>query len=150
MLEIVSFESVDDRTRAETLASGVKIDGIWGEIVEIVHRYIIAWVLVYVLCYMLVCLVIVKLTHSNKTSTISPIYLTRGGVVGKTSGSLRYVGIDGYFWTLSAYENSLFAFTIYFSNLAVNSSNNYNRWNGFTVQTSSQERRLMLSNQNLY
>lgn len=80
----------------------------------------------------------------------SSIYLTRGGVVGKTSGSLRYVGIDGYFWTLSAYENSLFAFTIYFSNLAVNSSNNYNRWNGFTVQTSSQERRLMLSNQNLY
>ena len=64
-----------------------------------------------------------------------PIYLTRGGHVGMTTGSLRSAGYDGYYWGVSAYQSELYAYGLYFNSTNVLPSSSDTRWLGFTVQT---------------
>ena len=64
----------------------------------------------------------------------SPIYLTRGGYVAMTTGSLRYAGVDSLYWASTAYPSELSAYYLDFYSANVIPSNNDVRWAGFTVQ----------------
>ena len=70
----------------------------------------------------------------NQNISESPIYLTRGGYVNITTGSLRGAGLSGYYWASTAYPSELYAYYLDFNSTNVFPSNNYNRWNGFTVR----------------
>ena len=70
----------------------------------------------------------------NQNISESPIYLTRGGNVNMTTGSLRNAGNNGNYWASTAYQSELYAYNLNFNSANVNPSNNNNRWNGFTVR----------------
>ena len=65
-----------------------------------------------------------------------PIYLTRGGYVSMTTGSLRYAGVDSLYWASTAYPSELSAYYLDFYSANVIPSNNDVRWSGFTVHAS--------------
>ena len=50
-------------------------------------------------------------------------------------GSLRDAGANGYYWGVSAYQSTLYAYTVYFTSALVYPSGNLDRWYGFTVQS---------------
>ena len=71
-----------------------------------------------------------------ENSPNSSIYLTRGGAVTMTTGSLRRAGSDGYYWGVSADQSELYAYFLNFNSANVVPSNNNARWSGFTVHAS--------------
>ncbi len=71
-----------------------------------------------------------------ENSPNSSIYLTRGGAVTMTTGSLRRAGSDGYYWGVSADPSTLYAYFLNFNSANVVPSNNNARWSGFTVHAS--------------
>ncbi len=58
----------------------------------------------------------------------------RGGYVAMTTGALRYTGLVGYYWGLSAYPSELYAYALNFDNADVDPSGISDRWYGFAVQ----------------
>ena len=70
----------------------------------------------------------------NQNISESPIYLTRGGYVNMTTGSLRNAGGNGDYWGVSAYQSELYAYVLDFSSATVVPSDYGTRWDGFTVR----------------
>ncbi len=67
-------------------------------------------------------------------TSISPIYLTRGGYLHSAFGSLRGMSFNGYYWTYIAYSSELYAYNAYFNSIDISPSSNNHRWFGFAVQ----------------
>lgn len=77
--------------------------------------------------------------HTNQSlkqanTTISHIYLTRGGNIYMTTGSLRYADDAGAYWSSTIYPSGLYAYRLGFNNTTVNPSYNSDRWYGFTAR----------------
>ena len=70
----------------------------------------------------------------NQNISESPIYLTRGGYVNITTGSLRGAGYGGYYWASTAYPSELYAYNLHFNSTNVFPSHYDHRWVGFTVR----------------
>ena len=70
----------------------------------------------------------------NQNISESPIYLTRGGDVDMSTGSLRYAGIVGFYWASTTDPSELSAYNLHFDSSSVYPSSSSNRWSGFTVR----------------
>ena len=71
---------------------------------------------------------------NQKTSTNSSIYLTRGGFIDMTDGSLRRAAIYGLSWSRTVFQSLPYAYVIALNTSNIVPSDNYFRWLGSTVQ----------------
>ena len=71
-------------------------------------------------------------TDSTTRITQSPLYFHPSGAV--YSGSLRYAGNYGRYWSSTAYSSTNYAYALAFSSGVVNPSNFDNRYYGFSVR----------------
>ena len=70
---------------------------------------------------------------AGSTALVSaPLYFVRSGSV--YSGSLRYAGSYGGYWSSTAYSSTSYAYVLYFYSGDVNPSNNGNRYDGQSVR----------------
>ena len=69
---------------------------------------------------------------NSTTITQAPYYFNPSGYVG--SGSLRYAGSNGSYWSSTAYSSTSNAYYLYFTSGYVNSSDNYRRYFGQSVR----------------
>ena len=71
-------------------------------------------------------------TDSTTRITQSPLYFHPSGNV--SSGSLRYAGDSGYYWSSTAYSSTNSAYGLYFGSGYVDPSNISSRYYGFSVR----------------
>ena len=71
-------------------------------------------------------------TDSTTRITQSPLYFHPSGAVN--SGSLRYAGSSGSYWSSTAYSSTNDAYFLYFNSGYVNPSDYSNRYRGFSVR----------------
>ena len=60
--------------------------------------------------------------------------ITRSGAADLSTGSLRRVGLDGYYWSSTAYPDVNNAYYLSFSSADTYPSNYNARWYGFSVR----------------
>ena len=80
------------------------------------------------------------LTTENVSGTINggkiaiaPLYLQYSGL-SATDGTLRYAGLEGIFWSSTAYSGPSYAFRLHFQQSVVYTRNIGGRYNGYSVR----------------